>query len=421
MSSSPGADSQDQVTVLGAGIVGVCCALSLQERGYAVTMVDRGEPGGATSHGNAGVISPWSCVPQCMPGLWTSIPKWMLDPNGPLRVRLLDLPETLPWAFRFLANCRENRVREISETMAFLMRDNVTAYKRHLKGTDGEGLLRDSWFVNAFRASDAIRLQDLSWRLRVEQGAPIEVVEGGVLHEIEPELSAEYRSAVVIKDQARAYAPGTLCRVLADKARGQGATFLRREVTDLKPNSDGGYDLLTNQGTLSANKLVVCGGIWSQGFLRTLGFKLPLISERGYHVEFDDPGVALNHSILDVEAKFIASSMKDGVRSAGMSEFARQDAPPIAKRTAALKRLSKRLLPRLNVGSTRNWVGARPSFPDSLPVIGEVPRFPGLYVAFGHSHYGLGMAPATGKLIAEALDGVQTNRDPTRLGIERFL
>ena len=127
--------SRSDVTILGAGIVGVCCALALQERGLSVTIIDRNEPGQGASYGNAGVISPWSCVPQCLPGLWKQVPGWLLDPKGPVRARWRDLPEVLPWALKFLANARPARVRRISDAMDLLMRDNVTAYRRLLAGT----------------------------------------------------------------------------------------------------------------------------------------------------------------------------------------------------------------------------------------------------------------------------------------------
>ncbi len=411
----------DDVTIVGAGIVGICSALALQERGLSVTVIDRDEPGQATSYGNAGIVSPWSCVPQSMPGIWRSVPGWLLDPEGPLRVRVRELPKLMPWIARFFANTRLRRVHEISNAMDMLMQGNIEAYQHLLKGTGREALLQHSWFINVFRGRRQPDLSELSWQLRMGRGAPVEIVDGRELREIEPELSPQVAQAVIVKGQARALAPGEICRALAEKMRRQGANFLRCDVKSLRPNEDGSIELETDRGLIATNKLVLCGGVWSVELLEPLGIQLPLVSERGYHLEFSEPGVRLNHSILDVSGKFIISSMEGGVRSAGTSEFADVGAPPNYRRADILAPMSKRLIPRLNTAQSRRWVGARPSFPDSLPVIGRLAGIRNLYGAFGHSHYGLGMAPATGRIVAESIEGSKSNLDRSCVSAERFL
>ncbi|MEM9473017.1 MAG: FAD-dependent oxidoreductase, partial [Pseudomonadota bacterium] len=332
-----------QVTILGAGIVGVCCALSLQEKGHSVTLIDRELPGEATSYGNAGVISPWSCVPQCMPGTLQQIPGWLLSSDGPVSIRWRDLPTTVPWALRFLANTRLSKVEDISRAMSALVRDNVDVYRRFLKGTGHENLLRDSWYVNVFRGTASPVLSDLAWRLRIEKGAPIEIVRDGEIRDIEPAISEDYHTAVIIKDQGRAAAPGRLCKVLADKAQAQGARFVQAEVRGIEKVSGEGFVLVTPEDRIAASRLVLAAGIWSADLLRSLGVKLPLISERGYHLEFSDPGVALNHSVADVQGKFVVSSMEGGLRSAGTAEFAHHSAPPRYSRADMLGPQTKRL------------------------------------------------------------------------------
>ena len=147
---------------------------------------------------------------------------------------------------------------------------------------------------------------------------------------------------------------------------------------------------------------------------------MPLIAERGYHLEFSDPGVTINNSILDVQGKFVVSSMQNGVRSAGTAEFSRVNAPPNYARANMLKLLSKRLLPHLQTENAHQWMGIRPSFPDNLPAIGEVPGYPALFTAFGHSHYGMGMAPATARMIADAVSEKSVNDDRSMYSIARF-
>ncbi len=245
-------DSVPDVTIVGAGIIGICSALALRERGLSVVLIDREDPGRATSFGNAGIISPWSCVPQAMPGIWKSVPKWLLHPEGPLRVRLREFPALVPWVLRFFANTRLNRVHAISDAMDLLMRGNMEAYRRHLKGTGREDLIRDSWFINVYRGNAKPNLDELGWQLRIDRGAPVEIVTGEELRDIEPEISSDFNQAIIQKGQSRVTNPGALCKVLAEKACRLGTEFVRCHVTALKPQEDGSVRLSTSSGTLVA-------------------------------------------------------------------------------------------------------------------------------------------------------------------------
>lgn len=399
------------VTILGAGIVGICSALSLIERGFNVRLIDRDAPGQATSFGNAGVISPWSVVPQAMPGVWKKIPGWLLDPLGPVSVRPSYLPRLIPWGMRFLAQSRAPRVREVSAAMEFLTRDCVTLFRQHLAGTGHEDLIRDSSYVHAFRNADAASLEGLDNRIRLEAGARVDRIGAAELHEMEPALSKEFRAAIVIRDQGRTLSPGRVGAVLADKFRSLGGTIEQATVRGIRPHEDGGWSYTTDAGSFDTERLVLAMGVWSAELLRPLGIKIPLQSERGYHVCFTDPGITLNNSVMDVDYKFVASSMEDGVRVAGTAEFAGLDSPVNQKRLDALIRAAGLLSPDLRSDSFTTWSGQRPSLPDSLPCLGEIRGLPGLFTAFGHSHYGLMMAPRTGRVVADIVTGTAVNSD----------
>jgi D-amino-acid dehydrogenase len=410
----------NSVTVLGAGIVGICTALSLLEKGFAVELIDRDPPAEGASLGNAGVVSPWSCVPQSMPGLWRNIPKWTLDPEGPIALRWGYLPTFLPWALKFLRAGTEAKLPAIGDAMNALNRPNVDLYRRHLDGTGHEDLLCDSLYVHVYKDPDGANLKDLGWRMRDERDVPLQVINAGDLQEIEPALSSEYKSAVLIKGQARALDPSALGKALAEKAMSMGAIFRQSAVNQISPGPNGGWDLQTEDGQINTDKLIVAAGAWSARLLAPLGIKVPMEAERGYHLVFRDPGVTINNSIMDTEGKFVASSMLTGVRCAGTAEFAGLDAPPDYRRAKVFKRLGKRLFPGLNTDDAEEWMGTRPSMPDSLPCLGEIPGKSGLYAAFGHSHYGLGMAPQTGRIIADLVSGAQPNIDLTPYRLDRF-
>ncbi|MEM1298385.1 MAG: FAD-binding oxidoreductase [Pseudomonadota bacterium] len=409
-----------QLTILGAGIVGICCALEAIEAGLKVTVIDRLPPGEATSHGNAGVISPWSVVPQAMPGVWKSVPKWFLDPKGPVKIRWLDLPKTLPWVWQFFRHATEAEATRVSDAMAWLQQDNMEIYARYLRGTGAEHLIQSSHMLTVQRAGPAPDLTDLASRLRLRHHADLEVLTGGEIREIEPHISPDYTFAVMLRNQSRATDPGRLCKVLANKAERQGATFIRHEVTEISPQEDGGFNLRHQDGKHTAPRLLICTGAWSRELLKPLGIDLPLIGERGYHLVFTDPGVNVANSIADAGAKIILSQMDMGVRVAGTAEFGDANAPPNYARAKALEPLAKRLLPDLKTEPVRQWMGVRPSFPDNLPVIDRLGRFENLHAAFGHSHYGLGMAPQTARLVRALITGEQFNRDVSSVSTGRF-
>ena len=410
---------EDTVTIIGAGIVGICCALSLQERGAKVRLIDRGEPGQEASFGNAGVISPWSIVPQAMPGIWKSIPGMLLSAKSPLSVRASFWPKMIPWGLRFLAKSDEDSARRTADAMDILCHPSVMLYRQHLDGTGHEDLVVDSWYVHAFRNAQKASLSDLGNVIRQQKGAELELIGPQELQQLEPALSPDFKAAILIKGQARARAPGRIGQVLAQKAVQQGAEIIRTDVTGLTKNEEG-WTLETNDGPLSAQKIVLAAGVWSAALLEPLGFKIPLVAERGYHVEFPNAHMQLHNSIMDVDAKIVASSMEDGLRIAGSSEFAAVDAAADPRKKALLAKQARAMLPDLDTSDMTFWLGQRPSFPDSLPALGPVEGQAGLYAAFGHSHYGLMMAPKTGELIADIVAGVSPNTNLAPFGIERF-
>ncbi|MEX0277765.1 MAG: NAD(P)/FAD-dependent oxidoreductase [Ruegeria sp.] len=410
----------ERITILGAGIVGICCALSLQERGIAVRLVDRAQPGQETSFGNAGVVSPWSVIPQPVPGIWKQLPAMLFDRNSALSVRPAFWPRMIPWGLRFLRNSSEPKVREASDAMELLCRPSIELYRKHLIGTGHENLIVDSHYVHAFRRSEQASLEDLGYLIRAEKGGDLERIGSDELHRLEPALSRAFRAAILIKGQARVTSPGRVGAVLAEKARDQGAEIIKTDVKGIAHAEDGYWHLTTSGEPLQTRSIVLAAGVWSADLLKPLGLSVPLVAERGYHIELPNASVSLNHSVMDVDAKVVASTMQGGLRVAGMAEFAGIEAPPDPRKQTILQEQAKAMVPDLDVSEARFWMGRRPSFPDSLPAIGEVKGKPGLFCAFGHSHYGLMMAPKTGELVADLVSGRRHNVDLGKLSLARF-
>ncbi len=409
-----------EAIVVGAGIVGICAALALQDKGFTVSIIDRDGPAEGASYGNAGVISPWSCVPQSMPGLWKQVPKWLLDPEGPLAVRWSYLPRLTPWLLKFFQAGAAHRLPAIADAMLAVNQPSVELYRQLLAGSGEEGLLRECLYLHVSRTAGGADPNDLSWQLRRERDVPFEVLKQGEVQELEPELSPHIKSAIAIKQQGRTVNPGRLGKLLAARAEARGARFVRARVMRIVPATDGTYRIETDQGEQRARTVILAAGAWSVRILEALGVRVPLEAERGYHLIFRNPGLSLSHSILDADHKFVASSMEMGVRSAGTAEFAGLDAAPNYRRARVFVRHTKSLLPKLNTDDCEEWMGARPSSPDSVPYIGPVPGHPGLYCGFGHGHLGLTGAPMTGRMLAALVSGEPLNMDMAPYRLDRF-
>ena len=196
--------------------------------------------------------------------------------------------------------------------------------------------------------------------------------------------------------------------------------FTRALVHELNPDGSGSFKIRTDQGFFSSPRTVVAGGAWSARLLKPLGVRIPLESERGYHTIFASPGVTLNNSVLDGDGKFAASSMQMGLRCAGTAEFAGLDTAPDYRRAKVIARLAQRMLPDLNAEDVSEWMGSRPSTPDSLPCIGPVPGHAGLFAAFGHGHLGLTQAPMTGRLTSVMVCDQPSPINITPYRLDRF-
>lgn len=409
-----------EAIVVGAGLVGICAALALQDKGFKVSVIDRDGPAEGASYGNAGVISPWSCVPQSIPGLWKQVPKWLLDPEGPLAVRWSYAPRLTPWLMKFFQAGAAHRLPAIADAMLAVNQPSVDLYRHWLAGTGEETLVRDCFYLHVSRTVNGADPDDLPWRMRRDRGVPFEVLKEGEVQELEPEVSPQIKSAIAIKQQGRTVNPGRLGKVLAAKAESRGARFLRARVMRIVPASDGSYRIDTDQGGHTTRTVILAAGAWSVRLLSELGARVPLEAERGYHLIFTDPGLSLSHSVLDADHKFVASSMEMGVRSAGTAEFAGLDAAPNYRRARVFIGHSKALLPNLNTDVCEEWMGARPSSPDSVPYIGPLPGHPGVFCGFGHGHLGLTGAPMTGRMLAALVTQEPLNVDMAPYRLDRF-
>ena len=414
-------ESPRHAVVVGAGIVGICCAIELKRRGFTVTVIDRLDPGEACSFGNAGILAAQAVVPIAMPGVIGQVPRMLFDPDSPLAVRPRALPKTLPWLWHFYRATRRDKVTRTADAMKALYGTTVELHEQLAREAGVPELVVTTRYLYVARnRAKADTANDFAWRLRRERGGEIEVFDGPALHEIEPELSRAYTRGVRLGPMARTTNPFRLTRAYAELLRRQGGTIVRGEVKALRPAAGGGVEIEATRGPRHADIAVVAAGAWSLRLLEPLGLKLPLIAERGYHMTFADPGITLRHAVSELERHFTVSNMEMGLRLAGTEELGHADDPPTWRRAAVLQRLGQEMFPNLNVAKGSPWSGPRPGIPDSLPAIGPLPGHPNIFIACGHGHLGLTGAPNTGRIVAGLAAGERINLDLAPYAADRF-
>jgi D-amino-acid dehydrogenase len=408
------------VAVIGAGIVGVCCAAHLVRRGIPVTLIDRRGPGEMTSYGNAGGIQNLATTPIGMPGMLWQLPGWLTDPLGPLHIRPSYLPRALPWLLRFARETTERRARHNAKALNELNRRCIDATLTLARWAGVEDLIQLSGQLYLFRRRKAYLEDRLGQELRAATGQRYEVIDQAAIRELEPDLAPNFEVGLHVPGDGFCRDPYRLATALAEAATRDGATFLRAEATGFDWNGGKVAAIKTDRGKIEVGAVVIAAGAWSKPLVRLLGHRVPLETQRGYHVTIRNPGPTTRHTCLILDRKLAITPMDMGLRIAGTVEFAGLEALPNYKRAGALLRLGIETLPGLNIADFSEWMGHRPSLPDSLPVIGRSPKVPNAFFAFGHGFFGLIGAAPTGEAIGELVAGETPaiNLDPYR--IDRF-
>jgi D-amino-acid dehydrogenase len=409
------------VTIIGAGIVGICCASYLQRAGYQVTVVDELPPGEGCSFGNAGIISPRSCVPVAAPGMLWKVPGYLTDPVGPLAVRLSYFPTALPWFVRFLLAGRTARVHAISKAMNALHASCLDDYLPLLKDAGAPDLIKQTGSLAVSRRDGATAKDALASALREAAGIKSEALGTDEIRQLVPGLSPEFKSGTFFPMTAQSINSFRLVQVLAETVVRNGGTIRRARVTGFDLAMEGPRALHTEAGDIPVERLVIAAGAYSQRLAAQLGTSVPLEAERGYHVMLPDPGIPMPRlPVLASDHGFYATPMENGLRFAGTAEFAGVDGAPDYRRAKILLEHGRKMFPGLETTGATEWMGRRPSLPDNLPVIDRSPRFPTVHYAFGRSHFGLMGAAVTGKLIAELISGAPSSIDLKPYRLTRF-
>ncbi len=408
------------ITIIGAGIVGIATASYLRRDGHDVTVVDRLAPGEYCSFGNAGILSPGSCAPQAMPGVLGKVPGYLSDPLGPLAIRPGHFFKALPWFLRLVGASRLSRVEQIADALRPLLNQTFDAYMPLVRQAGIPDIIRQTGYVVAYSTRAGLQGDALPWKLRRDRGVLMEALDADGIRQKVPQLGSGYEAGWYLPEQGYVTNPERLTKTLAAQFQKDGGRILRRNVLDIEVSPDGPRALVTDSGLLPVETLVICAGSHSHDFTAKFGDGVPLEAERGYHVTYSDPDFSLPMPVFLPEQKVFVTPMEMGLRIAGQSEFAGNDAEANYARADVLAAQMRQLFPGIRQTDATKWMGRRPSMPDSLPVIGPASHVPNVWYAFGHGHVGLCGGAPTGRLVADLIAGRPPNVDVAPFSVKRF-
>jgi D-amino-acid dehydrogenase len=409
------------VTVVGAGIVGVSSALWLKRSGFSVTLIEAGGIGEGASFGNAGNISPGAVVPYLIPGVLKEVPGWLLNPRGPLAVRPGYFLKVLPWLRAAARASTKTEALKTSRAMHALHRGTFEAYDALTRGTDAATLIERCGQLYVSEDPQSALGSPIAQAMREAAGVRTVVLTPSDIRDAEPALAPVFKSGVLLPDNGRCKNPHQLVCTLAGEAERNGITIVRGKVMGFTTNGTHVQGIVIDGKVHPAERVVIAAGAASGALAAELGTKLPLESERGYHITIESPGVMPRIPVTNTDAKFVGAPMNMGLRLAGTAEFAGIDAPPNWKRAKLLEDQARRMFPGVKMDNVTRWAGNRPSLPDGLPVLGVAPKYANAFFAFGNSHFGMTAGPVMGKLVAEMVSGAKPSIDiepfrPTRFG-----
>jgi glycine/D-amino acid oxidase-like deaminating enzyme len=404
-----------RVVVIGTGIVGLNVGLRLLREGMQVEFIDPRPPGSGASYGNAGVIAVEAAVPTGMPSMLSGAPGFLFRQQGPIVVKPAYFLQALPWLVRFLSACRPHRVEQISTALHSMTRFALEEYERLFADLGLKDDIRHTGALMLYYTPASFQGAQAAIQLRRRRGANIEILGEKEVQDLEPASGPVHRG-IYFPDYASLDSPQLLCNRLADRASALGAVFHEAEARSIvvaggRPASihfSDGRDLQLNGAAV-----IIAAGAHSRGLAADVGCDVPLDTERGYHVEIENPNITLGRPVLVSDGAFFASTMQGRLRLAGTVEIAGLKREPDWRRADAMVERAKIAFPGLRATEWTRWMGFRPSVPHSLPVIGASPVVSNAYVACGHGHLGMTLGAVTGTLIADAILGREPMLDQT--------
>ena len=410
---------KSSVGVIGAGIQGVCTSLFLIKKGFKVTLIDREEPGQeSASYGNAGHFSPYASVPINRPDILADVPSMLLNSTGPLALQWNYVPKMIPWFLKFIKNCSKKKMMHTAKYMHQILDLALPAYDELFQDIDVSKLVESKGIIYFWTDKD-LKSRDLEIKIRNELGVKQQLLTPHEIHDLEPHIKKFYHGGILYPDAKHARNPKKILLKLFDLFLKKGGLFEKQNVKTINFLQNNKPEIKTELKSFTFDKAVIACGAFSKKLTDQVDEKIPLETERGYHVHFKGFDHLLSRPVIYLNKGFGITPMEQGLRVVGTVEFGGLENPPSKKRILNLVNNAKYLFPELKQHNDE-WLGFRPTLPDFLPVMGPSKNYKNLFYSFGHHHLGWTLGAISGKIISSMIAGENTNLDLSAYNSKRF-
>ena len=412
-------DFKSSIGVIGAGIQGVCISLNLIKKGFKVTLIDKDNPGShSASYGNAGHFSPYASVPINRPDIIADVPSMLLNSTGPLALKWNYMPKMIPWFLKFIKNCSTKNMLHTAKYMHQILDLALPAYDELFQDIDVSGLVESKGIIYFWTNKD-LKSRELEYKIRNDLGVKQQLLTPHEIHDLEPNIKKVYHGGALYSNAKHARNPGKILSKLFDLFIEKGGIFEKQNVQSISFNSENKPIIKTNLKIYNFDKAVIACGAFSKKLTDQVDEKIPLDTERGYHVHFKGYEHLLSRPVIFLNRGFGITPMEQGLRVVGTVEFGGLNNPLSKKRILNLVNNAKYLLPELKEHQDE-WLGFRPTLPDFLPVLGPSKNHKNLFYSFGHHHLGWTLGAISGKIISGMIAGENTNLDLSVYNSQRF-
>ncbi len=413
--------NKSSVGVIGAGVQGVCIALCLIKKGYQVTIIDRDDPADhSASYGNAGHFSPYASVPTNRPDILADVPSMLLNSTGPLALKWNYVPKMIPWFLKFIKNCSTKNMMHTAKYMHQILDLALPAYDELFQDIDVSGLV-ESKGIMYFWTNKDLKSRELEIKIRNQLGVKQQLLTPHEIHDLEPHINKIYHGGVLYSNAKHARNPKKILLKLFELFKSKGGSFKKENVQTIIFNSENKPIIKTNLKSYNFDKAVIACGAFSKKLTDQVDEKIPLDTERGYHVHFKGYDHLLSRPIIFLNRGFGITPMEQGLRVVGTVEFGGLKNPASKKRILNLINNAKYLFPALKEKKHEDeWLGFRPTLPDFLPVLGPSKNHKNLFYSFGHHHLGWTLGAISGKIISSMIAGENSNLDLNPYNSKRF-
>jgi len=407
-----------KIGVIGAGIQGVCNALFLQKKGYQVTLFDKDGPDNlSASYGNAGHFSPYASIPLNRPDILTDIPAMLLSSFGPLALKWNYVPKMIPWFIKFLKNCSTKNMMHTAKYMHQILDIALPAYDELFEEIDLSGLVENKGIMYIWNDQN-LKSRELETSIRNEIGAEQQLLNKKEIHDLEPNIKKIYHAGVFYKKARHTRNPGKVWLKLFNLFLSKGGKFKKSNVETINFSEEKPI-IKTTENSFNFDKILIACGAFSKILTDQIDEKIPLDTERGYHIHFKDCDHLISRPVVFSNRAFGMTPMEQGLRAVGTVEFGGLKNKISKSRIKNLVNNAKFMLDGLPEHEDE-WLGFRPTLPDYLPVIGPSKNYKNVFYLFGHHHLGWTLGAISGKIISQMIANENTNLNLEPYSSKRF-